>query len=76
MDHLMLNYILLCARLKNTKMKANLKVLALLLGGLATGITFWTLLWYFTGWIGVVIVITVLTAFGLYIRLTDVEDNI
>lgn len=76
MDHLMLNYILLCARLKNTKMKANLKVLALLLGGLATGITFWTLLWYFTGWIGVAITITVLTAFGLYIRLTDVEDNI
>lgn len=47
-----------------------------MLGGLAIGITFWTLLWYFTGWIGVAITITVLMAFGLYIRLTDVEDNV
>jgi len=76
MDHLMLNYILLYARQKNTKMKAKLKLLALMLGGLAIGITFWTLLWYFTGWIGVAITITVLMAFGLYIRLTDVEDNV
>ncbi len=67
---------MLCARQKSTKMKAKLKLLALMLGGLAIGITFWTLLWYFTGWIGVAITITVLMAFGLYIRLTDVEDNV
>ena len=76
MDPLIQNYILLCARQKSTKMKAKLKLLALMLGGLAIGITFWTLLWYFTGWIGVAITITVLMAFGLYIRLTDVEDNV
>lgn len=75
MDLLMLNYILLYARLKNTKMKSII-TLAVILGSLSIGIAFWTLLWYFTGWIGVAVVITVLTSLGIYFKYYDVEDNI
>ena len=71
----MLNYILLCAGPKRTKMKQLLKMIVILIFA-CIGIGFWVLTWIMTGWIGLIVMIVITFAVAIYISKQDVEGNI
>ena len=71
----MLNYTLLCAGLKRTKMR-DLLAMVVILFILCISIGFWVLIWIMTGWIGLIVMIVITFAVAIYIRKQDVESDI
>ena len=71
----MLNYTLLCAGPKRTKMR-DLLAMVVILFILCIGIGFWVFTWIMTGWIGLIVMIVIMIAVAIYISKQDVEGDI